>query len=217
MVPLDRLAQITERFEYIEAALNQGTGDIAALGREYAELRPVVERIAEYRALLSQMTEAEAMLSDPEMRELAEDELPALRARQPALEEALRLGDRIAVMRQGSILQSGTADELRRAGDDELDHLVGGAERAVVAEGIVVAVPRRRRSLRLLAGRAGHLGGHRPGAAGGVVVARVVFARVAPGAGVTLGRVHRRLVGADAAGRRDRHRGEERRLEEERA
>ncbi|WP_226780838.1 peptide chain release factor 1 [Oceaniglobus trochenteri] len=91
MVPLDRLAQITERFEYLEAAMAQGSGDVAALGREYAELRPVVEQIASYRALLDELAEAEAMLSDPEMRALAEDELARLKERRPALEDALRL------------------------------------------------------------------------------------------------------------------------------
>ena len=53
MVPLDRLEQITQRFEYIEAQMTQGGGDIAQLGREYAELRPVVEEIRAYRQALS--------------------------------------------------------------------------------------------------------------------------------------------------------------------
>ncbi|SEM76120.1 peptide chain release factor 1 [Palleronia pelagia] len=91
MVPLDRLAQITDRFEYLEAAMSDGSGDIAALGREYAELRPVVSEIREYRATLDAIAEAEAMLDDPEMRELAEDELPLLRERLPELEENLRI------------------------------------------------------------------------------------------------------------------------------
>lgn len=91
MIPLDRLARITERFEYLEAALAQGGGDLAALGREYAELRGVVGQIADYRALLDQTREAEAMLDDPEMRALADEELARLKRTRPALEEALRL------------------------------------------------------------------------------------------------------------------------------
>ncbi|WOI55211.1 peptide chain release factor 1 [Palleronia sp. LCG004] len=91
MVPLDRLAQITDRFEYLEAAMSQGGGDIAAQGREYAELRPIVAEIREYRALLDGIAEAEAMLADPEMRELAEEELPVLRKRIPEVEESLRV------------------------------------------------------------------------------------------------------------------------------
>ena len=91
MVPLDRLAQITERFEYLEAAMSHGGGDLAALGREYSQLRPVVEQISAYRALLDELAQAEEMLSDPEMRALAEDELPRLKAARPGLEDALRL------------------------------------------------------------------------------------------------------------------------------
>ena len=88
---MDKLAQITERFEYIEAKMSAGGGDIAALGREYSELRPVVAEIAEYRTLLASIAEAEAMLTDPEMRELAEDELPRLKQRLPEVEQSLKL------------------------------------------------------------------------------------------------------------------------------
>ena len=48
-------------------------------------------RIAAYRQLLSDIDAAEAMLADPEMRELAEEELPDLRERVPELEQSLRL------------------------------------------------------------------------------------------------------------------------------
>ena len=91
MVPLDKLAQITERFEFIEASMAAGSGDIAALGKEYSDLRPVVAEIAEYRQLLGDIEEAEAMLSDPEMAELAQDELPVLKARLPEVEQSLRI------------------------------------------------------------------------------------------------------------------------------
>ncbi len=69
----------------------QGDGDIAALGREYAELRPVVEQIRAYEKLQADLAEAEEMLSDPDMKELAEEELPALRAALPVAEHALQL------------------------------------------------------------------------------------------------------------------------------
>ncbi|MGR3436791.1 MAG: peptide chain release factor 1 [Shimia sp.] len=91
MVPRDTLAQITQRFEYLEAAMAQGGGDIAKLGKEYSDLRPVVEQIAAYETMLADIAEAEAMLSDPEMKALAEEELPALRAALPEAEQALRI------------------------------------------------------------------------------------------------------------------------------
>jgi peptide chain release factor 1 len=91
MVPMERLQQIRERFEYLEAKMSAGGGDLAALGREYSELRPVVAEIEHYRQLLNDIAEAEAMLKDPEMRALAEDELPVLRERLPEVEQSLRL------------------------------------------------------------------------------------------------------------------------------
>ncbi|MYM53982.1 peptide chain release factor 1 [Thalassovita mangrovi] len=91
MISLDRLHQITSRFEFIEAQMAEGTGDIAALGREYAELRPVVEQVRSYKQLLSDLDEAEAMLTDPEMKALAEEELPGLKAQLPEAEKALQL------------------------------------------------------------------------------------------------------------------------------
>ncbi len=93
MVPLEKLAAITQRFQFLEARMAEGlSGDeIAKLGREYAELRPVVEEISAYRQLLDDISEAELMLDDPEMRDLAEEELPDLRARLPEAEQAMRL------------------------------------------------------------------------------------------------------------------------------
>ena len=93
MIPLDRLEQIKQRFEFLEAQLNAGaSGDeLANISREYSELRPVVEQIGEYQTLLSDLDEAQEMLSDPDMRELAEDELPRLKSRIPEVEHALQL------------------------------------------------------------------------------------------------------------------------------
>ncbi|MEM7721134.1 MAG: peptide chain release factor 1 [Pseudomonadota bacterium] len=93
MLPQDRLRQITERFEFLEAQLNGGPdpSKIAEISREYAELKPVVAQIATYDQLQRDLSEAEAMLDDPEMRELAEDELPRLKAALPEAEHALQL------------------------------------------------------------------------------------------------------------------------------
>ncbi|AUH62999.1 peptide chain release factor 1 [Paracoccus zhejiangensis] len=93
MLPEDRLIQITQRFEFLEAQLNAGAAPdkIAAISREYAELKPVVEEIAAWRAARDGMAEAQAMLTDPEMRELAEDELARLKVALPELEQRLRI------------------------------------------------------------------------------------------------------------------------------
>ena len=93
MLPADRLRQITERFEYLEARLNAGprAEEIAAISREYAELKPVVEQIAAFHDLQAEIEEAEALLDDPEMAPLAEEELPRLRKALPKAEQALQI------------------------------------------------------------------------------------------------------------------------------
>ena len=93
MVPLEKLAQITQRFEYLEARLNAGAApaEIATVSREYSGLKPVAEEIAAYRQALDDVAEAELMLADPEMKALADEELPKLRQRIPQMEHRLRL------------------------------------------------------------------------------------------------------------------------------
>ncbi|MVO14249.1 peptide chain release factor 1 [Parasedimentitalea huanghaiensis] len=93
MVPEERLEQILQRFQYLEAAMADGAsaGDIAALAKEYSDLRPVVEQIEAFRRLNEDLAEAHEMLSDPDMKELAEEEIPALKAAIPAAEQALQL------------------------------------------------------------------------------------------------------------------------------
>jgi peptide chain release factor 1 len=93
MIPADRLEQINQRFQFLEASMAGGMvgADIAALAKEYSDLKPVVEQILAYRQILSDMDEAEDMLTDPDMAELAREELPRLKAVLPAAEAALQL------------------------------------------------------------------------------------------------------------------------------
>jgi peptide chain release factor 1 len=51
----------------------------------------VVEKIQSYQTLLTDIAEAEAMMSDPEMKELAAEELPELQAALPDLEHQVQL------------------------------------------------------------------------------------------------------------------------------
>ncbi|MGB1331354.1 MAG: peptide chain release factor 1 [Paracoccaceae bacterium] len=93
MVPIDKLEQIKQRFEFLEAKMNDGSAgeDIAKLAKEYSELRPVAEQIGEYQTLLSDLKEAQLMLDDPDMKDLAAEELPTIKARIPEVEHALQL------------------------------------------------------------------------------------------------------------------------------
>ncbi|MDG1529792.1 MAG: peptide chain release factor 1 [Paracoccaceae bacterium] len=92
MVPMDKLYQITARFEFLEAKLASGeTDNIVELSREYSELKPVADQIMAFQTLVQDINAAEAMLDDPEMRELAAEELKELRDSLPDAENAIKL------------------------------------------------------------------------------------------------------------------------------
>ncbi len=123
MIAEARLADIRARFEYLEAKLASGARpeDIVGLSREYASLKPVVETIEGYRSLMSSRREAEAMLADPEMKELAEEELARIEAVLPEAERAVRL----------ALLPKDEADD--RAAILEIRPGTGGEEAALFA------------------------------------------------------------------------------------
>ena len=69
----------------------EGSSDIAKLAKEYSDLKPVVEEVRAYQGLVRNIAYAEAMLEDLEMRELAKEELPILRAALPKAEYNLQI------------------------------------------------------------------------------------------------------------------------------
>ena len=91
MIPQDRLFQIRDRFQYLEAAMSGGSGDIAALAKEYSDLKPVVDQISDYLGLIGGLEDARAMLDDPDMAELAREEVERLTHALPQAEAALQL------------------------------------------------------------------------------------------------------------------------------
>ena len=92
MIPEERLDEILERFAYLEARMQEESepAEIARLGRDYAELEPVVARIREWRALREALAEAREMLADPDLKPLAEEEIRRIESRLPEVEEQLR-------------------------------------------------------------------------------------------------------------------------------
>ena len=123
MISADSLDQILSRFAFVEAKLNAGadSGELVKLGREYAELRPVVEQINDYRDLVEAKAEAEAMLADPEMAELAKEELRDLEKALPQAEHNVTL----------ALLPKDEADE--RSAIIEIRAGTGGDEAALFA------------------------------------------------------------------------------------
>ncbi len=90
---LERLDASARRFEEIEAALAAGgafdQSKYTALVREHARLEATVETYRSYRATLDALAKNAALLSDPELRELAQEEEATLRARRQRLEAEL--------------------------------------------------------------------------------------------------------------------------------
>jgi peptide chain release factor 1 len=96
MLPVDKLGSIARRYRELEDMLCRPeiVGDrqqFQKLSKERSEIEPVTLAFAQYQALLDDIASNEAALSDPELRELAEAELPELQAKKPALEDELRL------------------------------------------------------------------------------------------------------------------------------
>ena len=91
MIAEDTLAQIVQRFEFLEAQMSEGSNDIATLAKEYSDLKPVVDEVRAYQLLLGDIDDAEVMLEDEELRELAKEELLALRVALPKAEQSLQL------------------------------------------------------------------------------------------------------------------------------
>jgi peptide chain release factor 1 len=91
MIAENTLIQITQRFEFLEAQMAEGSSDIAKLAKEYSDLKPVVDEVRAYQTLVHDISDAEAMMDDPDMRELAAEELPILRASLPKAEHDLQL------------------------------------------------------------------------------------------------------------------------------
>ncbi|MCH8166601.1 MAG: peptide chain release factor 1 [Proteobacteria bacterium] len=93
MIPARKLQEILDRFAFIEAKLAELTdpAGIAQLGRDYAGLQPVVATIRDWQEAQAGLAAASELLGDPDLRGLAGDEIAAIEARLPALEEALRL------------------------------------------------------------------------------------------------------------------------------
>ncbi len=93
---LSKLDQISERYEEVTALLAEPAiqGDqeqFRNLSREYAQLDPVVACYSEYLELEDAIASAQEMMSEPEMVELAREELALVRSRQAALEPDLQL------------------------------------------------------------------------------------------------------------------------------
>jgi peptide chain release factor 1 len=88
-----RLALVLDRFDWIENRMAAATDgqEIARLGKEHAELKPVVDAIAAVRAARAEKADLESLLSDPDMAEMARADLARVNERLPELERRTTL------------------------------------------------------------------------------------------------------------------------------
>ena len=91
----EKLDQLAMRLGELDSLLasEEATRDLdqyRKLTREHAELTPVVALWNRFLSAESDLAHAEAMLADPEMKELAEEEIAASKARLPELEIELQ-------------------------------------------------------------------------------------------------------------------------------
>jgi peptide chain release factor 1 len=90
-----KLERLDERFGEVTALLAepeiQASQDrFRELSREYAQIEPVVQCFTRYREIEDEIATSEELLRDPEMAELARDEVTAACARRDALEPELQ-------------------------------------------------------------------------------------------------------------------------------
>ena len=118
-----RLDRIAARADELRAMLSEGVSGEAYVkaSRELSDIEPVVARIGDLRAAERAQAEAEALLEDPEMRELAEAELRALKEQVPELQHELRI----------ALLPKDAADE--RSAILEIRPAAGGDEAGLFA------------------------------------------------------------------------------------
>ncbi len=93
---LAKLEDIEKRFNGVEAdfmdpAIVSNPKEAQRLGKLRAELEPIVGVIRDYRKTLGDLRGAEELLEDPDMREMAQDEIAPLRSRASAIEEQLKM------------------------------------------------------------------------------------------------------------------------------
>ena len=96
MLPVDKLDQLSKRYAELDELMcrPEVLGDrnqLSRLTKERSEVEPIVHAFARYREIEKKLREDEEALADPDLRELAELEIPELSAEKTALEKEIQL------------------------------------------------------------------------------------------------------------------------------
>lgn len=90
----EKLRPVKARHEELSALMSAGNlsgEEFTKLSMEYAEISPVVEIVDSYEAALNEIEDLKSLLDDPEMRDVAGEEMRALEKRIPELEHELKI------------------------------------------------------------------------------------------------------------------------------
>jgi peptide chain release factor 1 len=93
---LDKLTAAESRYDQLMAemadpAVQADTVKFRTHSKELAEMQPLIEHFRQYKDVAEQFAAAEELMKDPDMRELAQEELTSLQARRDTLLAELRV------------------------------------------------------------------------------------------------------------------------------
>lgn len=89
-----KLQQITDRHAELTSMMSSGELDgdkFVEVSKEYSELEPVVNAINDFTSVRQEIADLKEMLSDPEMADIAKEELKELEPKLPQLEHAVKI------------------------------------------------------------------------------------------------------------------------------
>jgi peptide chain release factor 1 len=92
----EKIEELERRFQELESlladpAVISNQVEFRRLSREHADLNGLVEAYRSYKKILTDMEDNRQLLSDPEMKEMAEDELSVLQKEKERMEEEINL------------------------------------------------------------------------------------------------------------------------------
>ena len=96
MIPVEKLERLARRYSELDELLClpevlADRNQIQKLNKERTDLEPLIHQFSRLRDLEKNIRENEEALSDPELRELAQAEIPTLAAERESLEKSIQL------------------------------------------------------------------------------------------------------------------------------
>jgi peptide chain release factor 1 len=86
----DKLSAVEAQYDQLmteiaDPAVQGDTAKFRSHSKQLADLQPLVDKFREYKTVIAQITATEDLVKDPDMRQLAQEELASLEARRDAL------------------------------------------------------------------------------------------------------------------------------------